>query len=412
MRQAVFAAAVVATFAAFAIGAIAHEKEKGGVSIFSIDDDDRGAFVVTSDELDLSAKWRGDFDVSADGRALKRLKGRLEVERVENGKRQRAVFEGDGASLKTIYFVDDRARAVDKSSEAEIGDLVLAFVRASGVDADERVADMLTRGGPDAVLAEIDAIESGHAAMIYIVALAEQGKLTPPHIERIAARVEGFDGDHSKRRALETLFERQSLSAASRARLLKAAEGISGDHDLRLLLETVAAGELTTEAVETALSILSRISGDHDARLGVEALIENAAFKDADAARLIAIAAAQIDGDHDLRLAVEAASARIAQSDAVAAAAIGALAEIESDHDCRLALESVAAAIPRSSPRWRSLVEAVAEIGSDHDARVALEDLADLMPDDASVLAAYRARANAIGSEHDRENALAAVEGR
>lgn len=411
MRQAIFAALVIAAFAGVAaIGAIAHEKS--GFSIININDDSSGNFLVKSDDLDISAKWRGEFEFSADGRAVKRVKGRLEIERVESGKRQRAVFEGDGQSLKTAYFVEDRARAVDKSSEADIAELVLAFVRASGVNADERVADLLASGGREAVLAEIDAIVARHAAMRYLVALAEQSELSAPQIDRLAKRIETFDGDHSKRRALETLFERQKLSSPSRARLLRVAEGISGDHDLRLLLEAVASGEMTKEAIETALALLERISSDHDARLAVEALIENEAFTDQDAARLIESALARIGSDHDLRLVVEAASSRIAQSDAVAAAAIGALGEIESDHDCRLALEAVATSISRGSPRWRSLIDAVAHISADHDARLALEAIAGLMPDDASLLAAYRVRANAIGSDHDRASALAAVEGR
>lgn len=414
MRRILLAAAILPVLAfappAAAKGFFISSSDKGeGVFVFQSSDDDGGKILIRTKKAEFQTEWKGEFDIAPDGRSLARLDGRMSVESKKGPHSRRVEYTGRKGGIEEAYFVDGERKTIDAATRKEIGEMMLSFVRISGIDADERVESILKSGGVNAVLAEIGEIPESHAAMRYMISLAEQAPLKPAHIENLSARIADLDGDHDKRRAIEALFEHQSLSAASREMLLKSADRMTSDHELRLLVEAASAGEMTEGAAETAFALLKRISSDHDFRLGAEALLDNKAFADRDAASLLALAGDHIDSDHELRLIVETASGRIGRSEAVAVSALTAISSIKSSHEKRLAIEEVADALPRRSRHWEALIAAAGAIGSDHEAGNALETIADAMPREPGLLAAYRQAVAKIDSQREREQALEAI---
>ena len=394
--------------------ALAADKDKKGhrgVSITHTVDDNRGNFWIRSDDLDLQAKWKGQFEFNEAGDGLKSLTGRLEIEHEKDDDIERIVYKEKDGAIEAIYTLNDRPLADRSDEAARISALTRLFILESGMNAEERVADLHRKGGTDAVFAEIAQVRGGHASRKYLTALAELTQLSSDEVARYAEVVTNIRGDHAKSKALRAVFENQNnLSSDNKLALLRAAEEIEGDHDIRKLMQAAASRDLTPATVEISMALLQRIDGDHDYRKGAEALFSNATLRNEDAAAILYSAAKKVSGDHDKRKIIENAGERIADSEQTADAALTAAQSISSDHDKRKSIEMISSELPENSDHWPRLIDAAASISSDHDKRKALTAILSDMPRSQSLQSRYRRAASGISSDHEREKALAALE--
>jgi hypothetical protein len=379
-----------------------------GVMISTIGDQSSGSFQISEGGVRFSAKWRGEFGLSADARALLKLEDHLEVERREGALSSKAVFEKSDSGIKVVLYRDGKAAPAGGASDNEAGDLLQRFARASGVNADERLKAIIADGGKAAALAEIETLSSGHAVASYVEALSKIVTLTDADIATLAARVGKLESDYSKRLALSSMLVGAKPGDAALADVIAVAKTIEGDHELRLIVETLAEQKASAANLAAATALIAEIESDHETRLAVTAILESAALSAADAATAIDAAIGKIDSDHELRLIVETAAEKAASPE-VAAAATRMIDAIESDHDRRLAIESLADALPAQSGAWPALVNSVKGIDSDHDRRLAIETLAAKAPDSADIADGLKKSAEAIGSDHDRRLALDAL---
>lgn len=370
---------------------------------------DRGKFILREDDLTIEASWRGDYELNADGSDVSRLERRLEITRKQNGATERAVFENDDEDVERSFYRDGAEQDDGAETDNAVRELLLVFLRASGVKADERVAILMRKGGADAVLEEMTALHGDHARQRYISTLTESAELEPQQLRKLVDIASGMKGDNNIRRALEAIIEHEEISEDVWPSLIAAADKIESDYDLRRLIETVAEQDINAEAVRLALGLFDRIDSDHDLRRAGEALLEQEALTAEGAAALLSAAAARIDSDHDLRLLLSEAAAHMTSSDAVADAWLEGFSSLGSDHDKRLALEEAAEIDALSDAIVMKLLDATHEIGSDHDHRLALALFAERAGKNPELRAAYLSSAQAISSDHDRRQALQAV---
>lgn len=395
-------------FALIAPKFIEADDDGDGVHIINIGDGENGSFHLKDEGLNVSAEWKGEFSLAADGRSLSALKGSLEVSSKEKGVTRKVVFSGrDGAISAKAFVDDDEEKGADTQRLA--GDLLQLFARSSSVGAEDRVKAMMAAGGKAAVLNEITQLVGSHAVGGYVEALAAATPLTHDDIKLLTARVSKIDSDYAKRSAIAALLSTQELDDASVAEIIGVAKTIEGDHELRLIIEELAENPLNDRNFGIASSLIGEIEGDHEIRLAVAAMLENEGQSDANVARVLKIAARAIEGDYELRLAIETAEARLSGTEA-GAAALEAIAAIEGGHDKRLAIEEFASALDGSSPHWIPLIESAAAIDGDHDRRLAIETLGGEAPETDEIRAALRKAAETIGSEHERRLALEALE--
>lgn len=383
--------------------------DEDGVHIINIGDGDRGSFHLKDEGLDISAEWKGDFALAADGRSLSALKDRLEITSKHKGVVRTAIFTRKGDAISVTTLLDEREEAQGAASGKEAADLLQRFARSSGVGAESRVKAMMAMSGKAAVIDEIGKLEGSHAVGAYVEALASAASLEPADVKSLAARIAGVDSDYAKRNAIAALLSTQQLNDASLAEIINVAKSIKGDHELRLIVEQLAEKPLDSRNFSVASALIGEIEGDHEIRLAVSALLESEGQSDADIARLLQIAAKSIDGDYELRLAIEAAGERVGGQRA-GAAALAAIAEIEGDHERRLAIEEVAGELDASSSQWIPLIESAATIGGDFERRLAIESLKGEAPETDGIRAALQKAAESIGSDHERRLALDALE--
>jgi len=372
-------------------------------------DGNRGKFVLTLGDDKVEATWRGDFELDPIETKIDQLGRRLEITHESGGIAKRVLFERSRSDVKQSFFIDDVEQDASPETDAAVADLLIVFLRASGMKADERVTAFLTQGGADAVLEEMTFLESDHALQRYTTALTENAELSGDQIKTLASFLKTMESDHNLRKSLQSIMDSQSIDAGLTAVLIDAAANIEGDHDLRKLVEAFAERSLNDQAMDLALGLYERIEGDHDLRLATEALLENESLDTRAAVRLLLAAAERVEGDHDMRLILTEFAPRYSSTPEMTEAWVVAFAAVQSDHDQRLSIEEVAQVGDHSVAAWQSLIELTLAIEGDHDHRLALEEIADEIGSDPALLAAYRVSAAEISSDRDREQALEAI---
>lgn len=384
------------------------DDDDDGVHVINIGDGENGSFHLRKKGVNLSAEWKGDFSLAADGRSLSLLKGSLSIQSKEKDSERKVVFSGRDGSIISEVFVDGRARDPGSETSAAAGDLLLLLARSSGIGADDRVKAMLASGGKQSVIDEMGELIGSHAIGGYVEALASASSLSRGDVELLTSRIKGIDSDYAKRNAITALLRTQELDGQSIANIVDAAKTIEGDHELRLIVEALTEKKMNEKNFSVATALIGEIDGDHEIRLAVASVLESDKQDNAKAAKALEIAAANIEGDYELRLVAEAAGERVRDL-AVGAAALAVIKSIEGPHDRRLAIEEFAGELEGPSPHWAALIDAAASIDGDHERRLAIESLISDAPETDEIRAALRKAAETIGSDHERRLALEAL---
>ena len=409
-------AAVVAgaLFVAFAV------TDGDGDQIITQFTDDReggdgvGEFVREENDRTVKARWRGEFSLSADGRSVERLDGELKISEKDKGENREVVFEGDGA---TTRLVSAKAGKTDVSPgddrDALAGDLVLLFARLSGADAEKRVASLLSVGGVESVLAEIDELQSSYAMRRYMKALLQQAPLSDDDVINLSTRIASLESDYDQRTAIVEIFKKMAAPPDAAIQLLQTTSKMESDYEKRQVLDELSDAynnsALPTEVAQNVIAVVRGFDSDYEARLSAEALLKSNALKPVDAADLLAMTVEGLESDYETRLLIELASARLDEAP-MADVIIEALSEIKGDYELRLVTENVADRLPKESPFWSALLANVGNVSSDRERRLALESVAARMPRAPETVAQYRALASEIDADAERRRALAAIE--
>ena len=347
-----------------------------------IRDGDQGAFRFKSDALTLEAEWRGDFTLTEDGADMASLDGKLKITSVADGVSERAIFEPRRDGVRKRYFRNDE-EAQGAEAEAGAASVLAAFLKVSGVAAEQRIRAVLKAGGADAALAEISALKSDTAARRYILALNDQYGLSADDITALSDTLEAMEDDQDLRVTLSGLLETDGLETEEMLILLRAAGDMESGHDIRKLIESAAAAPMQAPADEAALreilKLYERLDGGHDLRKAGEALLESKTLSADQRARVLA-AAGRLDDDRGVRLLLAAAAPGLPASAALRQEWFERFADIEASREQRLALKALAGAAGGA------------------------------LVDDPDLSSAYRSAALSIGDADDRADALAALE--
>jgi hypothetical protein len=236
------------------------------------------------------------------------------------------------------------------------------------------VGALLIAGGPEAVVDELELLNSDYAIRRYVTALSEKADLSQDLVQQLIRRLSDLSGDYDLARSLEAVVNSQALDDTTLNALLTAASGIEGDYDKRRVITAIVEKGRTDASFDLSLALFESISSDHDLRVTAESLLDNKAIKTSHVARLLALSADRVGSDHDLRLILAKAAPRLSDDDIVDPWLEG-FAAIGSDYDKRIALEAAAVATEENPALRARLREAAADIGSDHEREKALDAL-------------------------------------
>ncbi len=372
-----------------------------------------GNFSWSNNGERLAVKWTGPFRLSDDER---------DIAWVEEGARvtisdgwiftDRIELRGlAGGQVERNFYRSGFRKDYDQEGRPFLVNAIARMIR-SGMFASDRVARFLKQGGPDAVLAEIDRIQSdsSHLKRVYYSALLKQADLTPAQLARVLEQVaRTVTSNYDKSVLLTQVLQEGPLSDDQRVLVARAAKGISSGYDQRRVLTALlAASPLTPTVAAAVIEGAESISQSYNRSIVLTELARKGGVTAQTSARFMA-AVSSMSSAYEQRRVLAALAESSALPEQVALDGVKAAAAITSAHDKRQVLSAYLARKDSSPKVASATLASAATISSSHDkAQVLLEVIeANGVTDESAP--AFFAAATSITSSHDLSRVLRAL---
>ena len=376
-------------------------------------DDGQANFGISNSDYTVRVRSEGNVDLAVDGSGVRSIsrRGSLEVRMTRDGMDRRVAFTGPDGTVERQFFVDGEEQPWSPEADRFVAEVMPIVLRETAINARERVAWLIETRGQDALLDEIELIDSDFAQRVYSAEYAKAATIAPEDFDRLMALArDNLSSDFELRLALTEVYNEQLPTGEQFVSLLEAGTNVDSDFEARLLLQHVVARmPSTAEAATAYLDVMANIDSDFEMRLALSPMVTREELADDLVARSIELAGRDINSDFELRVLLNAAASRVGNSDELARAYTAAAAFINSDFEQRLALHALASGAELSADGWRLLLESAKEIGSDFECATLLESVAPRLPRDEAVVAAYRATLNTIDGDFERQRAAGAL---
>ena len=372
-----------------------------------------GNFVWTNDNERLTVKWTGPFRLSDDER---------DIEWVEEGATltiadgwvftDRVEFRGlAGGKVERKYYRSGFQRELDTEGRAFVVNVIQRMIRG-GMFATERVARFLKQGGPDAVLAEVDRLQtdSSHVKRVYYSALLKQADLSDAQLARVLERATtSLGSDHEKATLLTQVLQEPNITEEQRVLTARATAKMSSDYEQRKVLTAALKGASTSPAlVHAVLETLDTVTSGHERSQVLMDIARNGGITAETSARFMS-SVSTMPSSYEQRKVLAAVTAAPALADVVTRDSMKAVAVISSSHDkaeVLLQLINKGGVTADSAPAFFAAVES---LGSGHDKYRVLTALSSRGRMTDSLLPAFLGATRGISSSHERSQVLLAL---
>ena len=132
-------------------------------SNYSISNDGKGRIQITNNGKEFQIEYEGDITLSDDDKDIVAISngGFVEIEQSSFGNRRRIVIESDrNGNLIKKYYEGRTEKDFNPEGKEWLADVLQEIVRSTTLAAEARVNRFYSKGGANAVLAEIGRIES------------------------------------------------------------------------------------------------------------------------------------------------------------------------------------------------------------------------------------------------------------
>jgi beta-lactamase regulating signal transducer with metallopeptidase domain len=273
-----------------------------GTQTFQWSEDGHRIKIRTEGKVDLNEDWT---DIARLSRGAK-----MRIEEEVGGTTRRLDVEpgSDGRPVYT-WKVDGTERPFDAAGRQWLRGMLLQFVRGTGYAADERIAAILRKQGPEGVLGEISQIPSEYVKGIYFKKLLAHRDLGSAVVEK-AIRQAGREikSDYELSQTLGAAAQSQPLTESMSTAYAEAARSIQSDYEQRQALTAlVSRGKLTPATLAMLLQSARGIESDYECAELLTAVAGKNHLEDPAAWRAYAEAADTIGSDYEHHKALSAA---------------------------------------------------------------------------------------------------------
>ncbi|CAL2063164.1 hypothetical protein [Tenacibaculum sp. 190524A05c] len=224
---------------------------------FSIDIKGKGDFKI---------EYEGDIVLSDDDKDIVSISrgGFIEIKKSSFGKKRRVVIEAESGTLKKRYFVGWSEKSYEPEGKAWLAEILPEIIRNTTIGAEARVKRFYNRGGANAVLKEIERLESDYVSSAYFSYLMDYN-LNASELTRVV-EIAGnqIDSDYYLAQLLQKnqrafLGNSQTLSA-----YIKATRNIQSDYYMsQVLNKAVKNDEISDDQLGDLLQISKNIQSDY-----------------------------------------------------------------------------------------------------------------------------------------------------
>jgi beta-lactamase regulating signal transducer with metallopeptidase domain len=393
----------------------------------------------------LSVRWTGAFRLNEDETDIDWLDNGATVT-ITDGLilRSRVDLRGTSNGIERSYSRNGQRRDYEPEGRAFLTAAIDRLIRHSGAFAKDRVARFLKRGGPDAVLAQIDRLsESSYVRRVYYSELLTQAPatdallgtvldrvttevtsnydkatlftqaaglpaITDSHRVAIARAVKSISSSYDQRRSLTAIVTRTPLAAIVAAAVVDAVASISSNHDrAEVLIDVAEHGGVTAATAPAFMERVRTTSSSHDQRRVLTAVAAHASLTDAvgvEVARTIGA----ITSSHDQSSMLITLVDRGGLTDNNAQAFFDSAARISSSYDMSRVLRKVVEQSPNNERLINGVLKLAPKVSSSHDRANVLIDVAARSRVGGETRQLYIAASSGLGN-HDENRVLAAL---
>ena len=350
-----------------------------GCGRFSDFSGDENRWVWSNALSSVEIRSRGEIELSEDGSQVVGLApgARLLLrERRLSRVRELEITAAPDGTPRFHFEVSGRQSEFDDEARRWMAGMMVRLARETPIGAAARARRILSRNGPDALLDEVEDLESSAAAQIYIQQLVERGPFDSAILQRAARVAAGTISSSSRlRKTLASLAESQPEDSSLTVGLMEATEEISSSSESR------------------------------------KALIEIARRRPLDAKSAVAMARAigTISSSSEKRAALGELSRAAPPQDEVLSAILRTIGRISSSSEQRRALISLIDNQTLSPFIQSETAQAVGRISSGSEKSKVLRRLAEVCSTEVTVIRSYLDAVESISSSSSQGKALTAL---
>lgn len=372
---------------------------------------DQSSSTIDTAHGSISMRVNGAVTFNQQETNVKQVDGKATIFERRGDKTFRIELTNDAQQhLKQRYWVNGNEQQFDAEGQQWLASAIPVVVREAGIDAEKRVARLLKKGGADAVLAEIELIDSSFARSRYINLLSSSAKLDAPRLQRLLNATNKIDSDFELRGNFLSLIEQQQLTPEMQVMLLNStAEKMDSDFERRSVLQGLSP-KLTQDSNVTLAwrKVIEKMDSDFEARSAIDAFAgrEELTATQIDAALH---ATRHIDSDFEHRSALEGLVKHLKKADpTLISSYLASARKIDSDFERKSALMTLLKQATLGKSDYGQLLDSLTDMESDFEVGSVLKAMAKQMPADQELISHYRMVAQHLG-DFEREQAEKAL---
>lgn len=363
----------------------------------------------------ITVKWNGAFRLSEDEKDIEWMEEGARVT-ISDGILFRSTIElrGVNGRIDRTFSKNGIRRDYEPEGRLFLVTAIDRMIKRSGLFAKERVAKYLKRGGPEAVLAEIDELgDSSYTHRIYYTELARQAELSESLLTRILQRVPAeMASDYDKATLFTQIAKLASVTEAHRVQVARAVRNISSDYDQRRTLTAIMEVQPLPAAVAAAvLDAAGSINSNYDRSLVLVEVAERGGLTPATTTAFMGLVRS-MTSSYDQRRVLTAVSSQGSLPPDVASEAIKSAGAMSSSHDQSETLLKLIDRGGLTDASADSFFQSASRVSSSHDLSRVLRRVVDQPSMSDRLLEGVLRTAMRISSSHDRANLLEAMASR
>jgi beta-lactamase regulating signal transducer with metallopeptidase domain len=333
-------------------------------------DDDVWDWTVKTDHCRFELRMRGKVAFLDDETGIRSL-GRDASFSIEDRRpgvhRALRIEPGPGDAQVWQWKVDGVERPVDAAARAWLAEMIPVMFRATGLAAEARTRRILARGGPDAVFAEIEMLQSDYVRRCYLIALIDAAPLDDSRSLRWV-RLAGatVDSDYELASTLTKLPAEKLADVDIQSAFVEAARTIQSDYEMRrALTPLVDSPALSPHVLPVIVELAADIQSDYELATLLCALADRYAAT-SEVPEAFFQAARTIDSDYELARTLRKALEHPLSADALTGLLDTALS-IDSDYELANVLVTAAAGQTLDAPARQAFERALGTIGGEYE---------------------------------------------
>lgn len=322
-------------------------------------------------------------------------------------------IERDGDDeVEYKYYVDGDKAEFDQNAKKWFATVLPVLLRRTGLNVKERVARFKKRGGDEAVLEEIELIQTDYVTGLYMKELLSISQLSNNNLEKLISHSESIESDFELANVLKIVVSSQSLDDEGWQQLFSASQTIQSDFELaNLLKKSVNHLSNNDKAQELFFKAASSVQSDFEMRSLFAEFLDNQTVNKAFLSRMLK-AAESIQSDFELASLLLKADKELLADPSLFDSSLELSKNISSDFEMRRVFSKLVSK-DLSSQQLLSLVQvATEEISSDFELASLLSQVAGHADGDKVLTEALYEASEEISSDREQLRLLRTLRGK